>query len=214
MAHRAVRARGIDAQRSGHDDAPSRLARRDEAITMNPIRLDLGLDLDPDLDLDLDPDAGAGAGAGADPDPHPGSCSSPCRPAGGAERRSDRRRHRPGQGNGDVRARCAATMIERTLDDGVDLGQIAAGLALSRRQLERDFRRWIGEAPHRYARRLRVIRAVAALGGGAPIAQVALDHGFADQAHFTRTARSMTGQTPGALRRRFRVDPIPTDRCR
>jgi transcriptional regulator GlxA family with amidase domain len=104
-------------------------------------------------------------------------------------------------------------MIERSLDDGIDLARIAAGVALSRRQLERDFQRWIGEAPRRYVRRLRLIRAVAALGGGAPIAQVALDHGFADQAHFTRTARLLAGQTPGALRRRIRADPLATDRC-
>jgi AraC-like DNA-binding protein len=37
-----------------------------------------------------------------------------------------------------------------------------------------------------------------------PLADVALDVGFADQAHFTRVFRRVTGSTPSEYRRRSR----------
>ncbi|TMQ47245.1 MAG: helix-turn-helix transcriptional regulator [Candidatus Eisenbacteria bacterium] len=40
-----------------------------------------------------------------------------------------------------------------------------------------------------------------------PLADVALDAGFADQAHFTRVFRRETGSTPSAYRRRSRRRP-------
>ena len=40
-----------------------------------------------------------------------------------------------------------------------------------------------------------------------PLADVALDAGFADQAHFTRVFRCETGSTPSEYRRRSRRRP-------
>jgi AraC-like DNA-binding protein len=37
--------------------------------------------------------------------------------------------------------------------------------------------------------------------GERTLADVALEAGYADQAHFTRAVRAATGRTPGALRR-------------
>jgi AraC-like DNA-binding protein len=39
-----------------------------------------------------------------------------------------------------------------------------------------------------------------------PLAEVALAAGYADQAHFGREARAMTGETPVALRRHRLAD--------
>ena len=68
--------------------------------------------------------------------------------------------------------------------------------------LARAFRRAYGVPVTEYARRLRV-RAAAdrVASSGLPLARVALEAGFADQAHLTRELRRETGLTPGALRR-------------
>jgi transcriptional regulator GlxA family with amidase domain len=37
-----------------------------------------------------------------------------------------------------------------------------------------------------------------------PVAEIALETGFSDQSHLTRVFRRALGETPAALRRRFR----------
>ena len=57
-------------------------------------------------------------------------------------------------------------------------------------------------APHQFVIRRRVERARALLlDGSLPMAQVALDAGFAHQSHMARAMRRVLGITPGALRR-------------
>jgi AraC family transcriptional regulator len=64
------------------------------------------------------------------------------------------------------------------------------------------FRRAYGETIGECVRRLRIDHASRALAGtGAPLAEIALAAGFANQSHFTRTFKQMTGTTPGAYRR-------------
>jgi AraC family transcriptional regulator len=76
--------------------------------------------------------------------------------------------------------------------------------------LARAFRRAYGVPVTEYARRLRVRAAADRVAStGVPLARVALDAGFADQAHLTRELRRETGLTPGALRR---VAAIPATR--
>jgi AraC family transcriptional regulator len=68
--------------------------------------------------------------------------------------------------------------------------------------LARAFRRAYGIPVTEYARRLRVRAAADRVASTAlPLARVALEAGFADQAHLTRELRRETGLTPGALRR-------------
>jgi AraC-like DNA-binding protein len=50
--------------------------------------------------------------------------------------------------------------------------------------------------PHEYQLQVRIARAKSALRTGSPIAQVALDMGFADQSHFTRVFKRLVGGTP------------------
>ncbi|MFI6072580.1 helix-turn-helix domain-containing protein [Actinoplanes sp. NPDC051343] len=77
---------------------------------------------------------------------------------------------------------------------------VAAALGLSRRRLERDFRREIGLSPGAVARTARLQRSLSALLRGAPPAAAALTGGFADQSHLTRTMREAVGLTPAAFR--------------
>lgn len=69
--------------------------------------------------------------------------------------------------------------------------------AVSRRQLERDFGRWIGTSPRHLAQVAR-LQAVSrrAQAHGVSLADIAADVGFADQAHMTRVVRQLTGLTP------------------
>lgn len=71
---------------------------------------------------------------------------------------------------------------------------------LSGSYLIRAFKKRYGVAPHEYQTNRRIQYAKARLRAGAPIAQVALDVGFADQAHFQRVFKRMTAATPGQYR--------------
>lgn len=71
---------------------------------------------------------------------------------------------------------------------------------LSGSYLIRAFKKRYGVAPHEYQTNRRIQYAKARLRAGAPIAQVALDTGFADQAHFQRVFKRMTAATPGQYR--------------
>jgi AraC-like DNA-binding protein len=85
---------------------------------------------------------------------------------------------------------------------------VVAGLArragLSVSQLQREFARLLHQTPSAYIVRVRVLmarrqleRSTRALGA------IALDCGFYDQSHFTRTFRAQTGMAPSDYRKRF-----------
>jgi transcriptional regulator GlxA family with amidase domain len=60
-------------------------------------------------------------------------------------------------------------------------------------------------SPHRWLLHARVRRAQQVLlEADARLAEVALASGFADQSHLTRVFRSLTGEAPGAWRRKHR----------
>jgi AraC-like DNA-binding protein len=80
-----------------------------------------------------------------------------------------------------------------------DLSDLAAQEGVTRRQLERDFRRRLAVSPGAYARLVRFQRAAAAVARGMPLLDAALDNGYADQAHMNRAFKTYTGLTPRAL---------------
>lgn len=83
------------------------------------------------------------------------------------------------------------------------LGPLAARARLSPGHLQREFARIAGESPLRYARRLRLTRALAAvLGTDASIRRVALDSGFGSAEVLIRCFRAEFGCTPNEFRRR------------
>ncbi|HZW10986.1 MAG TPA: AraC family transcriptional regulator [Phycisphaerales bacterium] len=85
------------------------------------------------------------------------------------------------------------------------LGAIASEVGIERAHLARTFRRFTGVSVGEYHRRARLAAAARKLAGtDAPISRVAFEHGFADQAHFTRRFRRHFGLTPRAYRERLR----------
>jgi AraC-like DNA-binding protein len=86
--------------------------------------------------------------------------------------------------------------------EDVQLHVLSGLVNLSRSYFSRAFKSSTGLAPHQWLLRARVAKAKQLmLDGGHPLAQVAVDVGFADQAHFTRTFGRAVGESPGAWRR-------------
>jgi AraC-like DNA-binding protein len=79
----------------------------------------------------------------------------------------------------------------------VQSSQVEAVTGLDRYQFARQFRAIYGTSPYRYSvmRRLDVARVW--LRDARPLAETALEVGFADQAHFSRTFKAAFGMTPG-----------------
>jgi AraC family transcriptional regulator len=88
-------------------------------------------------------------------------------------------------------------------DRRVRLGELAGLAGVHEVYLVRAFRRRFGVTPGAYQRRLRVeeARRVLVQEPGLPLVDVALGAGFANQAHFGRVFRALTGESPGAYRR-------------
>jgi AraC-like DNA-binding protein len=82
----------------------------------------------------------------------------------------------------------------------------AARAGMSREHASRIFRRYLGLPPRSYLVEERFRRALdLLLRAELPLAAVAHEAGYADQAHFTRSFRSATRMSPGELRRRIRT---------
>jgi AraC family transcriptional regulator len=94
--------------------------------------------------------------------------------------------------------------LERRFAEPLTLGELAAVAEVHPAHLARAFRRHFGLTVGERLRELRVGQARRRLAGNAPLGEVALDCGFADQSHFTRTFRRATGLTPAAFRRLLR----------
>jgi AraC-like DNA-binding protein len=91
--------------------------------------------------------------------------------------------------------------IEAHLGDDMSLARLAEVAGMSRFRVIRVFRRELGLTPYAYVLSKRVTRARDHLAAGGSPAETAYALGFADQAHFTRVFKAMTGVTPA----RFRV---------
>ena len=81
----------------------------------------------------------------------------------------------------------------------ITIGGLADALGISRRYLEIGFQRQIGLTPKTVARIARFQRAVQMLGQPAAQLETALACGYADQPHFNREIRAMTGITATEL---------------
>jgi AraC-like DNA-binding protein len=79
---------------------------------------------------------------------------------------------------------------------------VARQAGISMRHLERLSRDWVGLPPGQLVRLLRFQRAVRglSLGPALPLARLALETGYADQAHLTREFRRYSGMTPSHFR--------------
>jgi AraC-like DNA-binding protein len=88
----------------------------------------------------------------------------------------------------------------------VRVTQVCEQFDLSERALQRLVRRRVGLSPKWLIQRRRLHEASARLRnrpGAVTLAEVAADLGYADQSHFTRDFRSVTGMTPGEFAARY-----------
>ncbi|MCQ4166694.1 AraC family transcriptional regulator [Tahibacter harae] len=93
--------------------------------------------------------------------------------------------------------RRAAEFISDNLTRPLGLEEICAAAGLSPSYLIRAFQQRYGMTPHAYLVNRRLQYGQAQLRRGRPIVEVALEAGFADQAHFQRTFKRFLAATPG-----------------
>ncbi|MGE3909096.1 MAG: helix-turn-helix domain-containing protein [Chloroflexota bacterium] len=82
----------------------------------------------------------------------------------------------------------------------VQVRSLALDLGISERQLERLFREQIGAGPKRFAALVQFDHAVQQMSRGESWSALALEAGYADQSHLTRTFTARTGLPPSGLR--------------
>jgi AraC family transcriptional regulator len=97
--------------------------------------------------------------------------------------------------------RAAKDYIAEHACTGLTLDQIAAAVGCEALGLSGNFRRTYGLSVGEYLRRVRLDRAAERLAGGTtPLAVLASECGFYDQAHFTRAFKAAYGLPPGRYR--------------
>ena len=104
-------------------------------------------------------------------------------------------RHRLGPGQDRLSG--AAALMEANIEEPMQLGEIAAYLGVTQRQLERLFQSRLGSTPVAYYMAIRLNRARQLLHQtSAPIGEIAERCGFNSSAHFSRRYRRHFGITP------------------
>lgn len=95
----------------------------------------------------------------------------------------------------------ARVLLESDLDQGLDLGQVAADLGMSYDGFRKRFRRIMGMAPARY-RGTRIIDRAGELmhDRGLTDREIAERLGFCDQFYFSRRFKQITGRSPREFR--------------
>jgi AraC-like DNA-binding protein len=91
----------------------------------------------------------------------------------------------------------AREYLDESFAADVSLSRLGAVAGLSPFHLARAFESEVGLPPHVYLETVRIARARALLDRGRPIAEVALDIGYADQSHFTHRFKRVVGIAPG-----------------
>lgn len=93
-----------------------------------------------------------------------------------------------------------------------DVAAVVDDVGYSHRRFIALFRDAVGLSPKRYCRVQRLQRAIASIPTR-PLAEVAIDAGYSDQAHLSRELRELTGLSPGEYRARMPVagNHVPLD---
>lgn len=92
--------------------------------------------------------------------------------------------------------------MERDLSGDLDVATLARTANLSPKHFARCFKDVVGVPPMTYLQALRLRRARAALATTRRTAlAIAVEHGFADAAHFSRAFKRTYGLTPTSFRR-------------
>jgi AraC-like DNA-binding protein len=112
--------------------------------------------------------------------------------------------------------RCSAHALDAKVEGAVaqldaaggqtKIETLAKSAALSVRSLQTRFLACVGLTPKEFAGVQRLQATLRALDGETPLAELATDSGFSDQAHATREIKRVTGLTPSRLRDELRRD--------
>jgi AraC-like DNA-binding protein len=112
----------------------------------------------------------------------------------------DRHIHRRGLSTRQLEL-VTATIVEK-IAEPISVSALSSVVGLSRSYFSHAFRRSVGWTPHAHVVRLRLERAMTLmLHTEAPLTEVAFAAGFADQSHFSRSFRRLTGVTPADWRK-------------
>ncbi len=88
-------------------------------------------------------------------------------------------------------------LMEANLSEPLSLIEIADGVGLSRRQIERLFRQEMGRSPARYYLEVRLDRARHLLiQSSLPVVEVAVACGFVSASHFSKCYRELYARSP------------------
>ena len=99
----------------------------------------------------------------------------------------------------------AAALMEANLEEPLSLDEIASLVGVSRRQIERLFKRYVGEVPTKYYLDMRLRRARSLLLQTAmSVMEIAVACGFQSPPHFSKCYRDLFGHTPSAERKNSR----------
>jgi len=99
-------------------------------------------------------------------------------------------------GNDNQAVSLAREYIEDTYTQNFSLNELSVICNLSPFHLVRIFRGCIGVPPHVYLKQVRIKRAKALLAKGFSMTFIAQETGFADQSHFAKQFKQITGITP------------------
>lgn len=98
----------------------------------------------------------------------------------------------------------ATRLLDGQLESPPPMEELALATGASPGRLRATFKRLLAESPDAYIRRRRLEEAARRLATeDTPIASIASDLGFSDQAHLTRRLREVYGLPPGRYRRRL-----------
>jgi AraC family transcriptional regulator len=96
----------------------------------------------------------------------------------------------------------AQDLLTANLSEDVSVRDVAAECGLSPGHFTRAFKQSLGVPPYQWVMRQRIDMAKLQLSGKQlPIAEIAVNCGFADQSHLTRIFARATGVTPSHWRR-------------
>ena len=113
-----------------------------------------------------------------------------------------------------LQVRKAKVHIELNLATKITTRSLATLVGLSPFHFSRAFRDSFGDSPHRHVSKQRVERSqVLMLTTESALANIALECGLCDQAHFGKFFRRLVGVPPGVWRR-ARIAPLPTNPVR
>jgi AraC-like DNA-binding protein len=107
----------------------------------------------------------------------------------------EQRGHQRGMQNRDA-LRAARAAMRLCAEPTAAMDRVADEQHVSRRQIERDFSRWLGVSPRHLSQVARVQGVARRAHAGASLADAAAEFGFADQSHMNRVVRQLTGVTP------------------